>query len=150
MFSNIALCMRSILRKNLTKEFKERTNLDAMNEHGLSTLLSAVILIPIACIMESPQNIISSFLKISTPSIFIMNLFFCGICFYLYNELQNIVLSTLGPVPTAVGNTLKRVIIFIALYLFTPNEIFPWEKVLGCAIAIAGCFAFALFDSFKW
>jgi hypothetical protein len=46
---------------------------------------------------------------------FAMNLFLCGMCFYLYNDMQNAVLGSLGPVPTAVGNTLKRVVIFIAL-----------------------------------
>ncbi len=78
-----------------------------------------------------------------------MNLLTCGMTFYLYNELQNVVLGSLGPVPTAVGNTLKRVVIFAALYFFTPGETFPWPKLLGCTIAIAGCFGFAVFDSLK-
>ena len=64
--------------------------------------------------------------------------------------MQNIVLSSLGPVPTAVGNTLKRVVIFVALYFFTVGETFPMPKVIGCAIAIGGCLAFAIFDSKKW
>ena len=63
--------------------------------------------------------------------------------------MQNVVLGSLGPVPTAVGNTLKRVVIFVALYLFTTGETFPMPKVIGCAIAIAGCMAFAIFDSKK-
>ena len=67
--------------------------------------------------------------------------------FYLYNELQNIVLSSLGPVPTAVGNTLKRVVIFVALYFFTAGETFPLPKVVGSAIAVLGCLAFAICDS---
>ena len=70
-------------------------------------------------------------------------------CFYLYNEMQNVVLGKLGPVPTAVGNTLKRVVIFAALYLFTTGETFPLPKVVGCAIAIAGCLSFAICDSRK-
>ena len=60
-----------------------------------------------------------------------MNLLICGMCFYLYNELQNVVLGSLGPVPTAVGNTLKRVAIFVALYFFTAGETIPWPKELG-------------------
>lgn len=78
-----------------------------------------------------------------------MNLAICGMCFYLYNEMQNIVLGQLGAVPTAVGNTLKRVVIFVALYLCIPGETFPFPKVVGCGIAIAGCLAFAIFDSKK-
>lgn len=73
----------------------------------------------------------------------------CGLCYYLYNEMQNVVLGSLGPVPTAVGNTLKRVVIFVALYLFTAGETFPLPKVVGCAIAIAGCLSFAVCDSKK-
>jgi len=63
--------------------------------------------------------------------------------------MQNIVLGSLGPVPTAVGNTLKRVVIFVALYIFTSSETFPIEKIIGCAIAVGGCLAFAIFDSKK-
>jgi hypothetical protein len=48
-----------------------------------------------------------------------------------------------------VGNTLKRVVIFVALYFFTVGETFPVPKIVGCAIAIAGCLAFAIFDSKK-
>lgn len=80
---------------------------------------------------------------------FILHLFACGMCFFIYNEVQNSVLGSLGPVPTAVGNTLKRVFIFVSLYLFTENETFPVPKIVGCAIAIVGCLAFAIFDSMK-
>ena len=87
--------------------------------------------------------------KLSDPQSFQLNLFLCGMCFYIYNEVQNIVLGSLGAVPTAVGNTLKRVVIFVALYFFTEGETFPIPKIVGCAIAIAGCLAFAIFDSKK-
>lgn len=48
-----------------------------------------------------------------------------------------------------MGNTLKRVVIFVALYLFTTGETFPLPKVVGSGIAILGCLAFAIFDSKK-
>ncbi len=64
--------------------------------------------------------------------------------------MQNIVLSSLGPVPTDVGNTLKRVVIFVALYYFTVGETFPLPKVVGCVIAVVGCLLFAIFESKKW
>jgi hypothetical protein len=68
----------------------------------------------------------------------------------IYGTYKNIVLGSLGPVPTAVGNTLKRVAIFIALYFFTEGETFPFPKILGCAIAIVGCLAYAVFNSLKY
>ena len=80
---------------------------------------------------------------------FLFDSFVCGMSFYLYNEFQNMVLSELGPISTAVGNTLKRVAIFVSLYLFTPGEIFPVPKVVGCGIAIAGCLAYAVCNAKK-
>jgi len=61
--------------------------------------------------------------------------------------VQNVVLGSLGAVPTAVGNTLKRVVIFVALFYFTDGETFPYPKIFGCAVAVAGCLAFAVFNS---
>jgi hypothetical protein len=69
---------------------------------------------------------------------------------YLYNEMQNKVLASLGPVPTAVGNTLKRVAIFVALYFFIPGESFPLPKVVGCVVAVGGCLLYAVMDAKKW
>lgn len=149
MCSNFAFCMRSIMRKNLPVEFKKRTKLDPATEHAVTTILSLLLLLPVALSMESPDSIITGLKAIGNQGLFAKNMLFCGLCFYLYNELQNIVLGSLGPVPTAVGNTLKRVVIFVALYFFTPGETFPWPKIVGCAIAMAGCFGFAMFDSMK-
>ncbi len=149
MASNFAFALRSILRKNLSSDFKKRTKLDPANEHAVTTILSLLILLPVMLSFESPENIVAGFNSIGDKTSFLKNAISCGLCFYLYNELQNIVLGSLGPVPTAVGNTLKRVAIFVALYFFTAGETFPMPKVIGCGIAIAGCFAFAVFDSMK-
>ena len=94
-------------------------------------------------------NINQGLSGIADKPAFYINSLICGLCYYLYNELQNVVLGSLGPVPTAVGNTLKCVAIFVALYFFTQGETFPPAKILGCAIAVAGCFGFAIFDSMK-
>lgn len=153
MCSNVAFSLRSILRKNtMTAAFKARTNLDPSNEHAVTTLLSFLLTVPFALAFENTKSISNTFSalsKVGSLNPFLFNLFICGMAFYLYNDMQNIVLGSLGPVPTAVGNTLKRVVIFVALYLFTKGETFPQPKIIGCAIAIAGCLGFAIFDSKK-
>jgi len=63
--------------------------------------------------------------------------------------MQNIVLGQLDAVKTAVGNTLKRVVIFVALFYCIEGEVFPWPKIVGCGLAIAGCLAYAICDSMK-
>lgn len=149
MGSNFAFSLRSILRKNLPKDFQSRTNLDPANEHAVTTIISFLLMLPLVFSLESLPAMGSTISSIANKPAFYLNAFICGMCYYLYNELQNVVLGSLGPVPTAVGNTLKRVFIFVALFYFTAGETFPLPKIIGCAIAIAGCLGFAIFDSKK-
>lgn len=130
---------------------QKRTNLDAVNEFAVTSLLSTLLLLPFVLSFENLGQMARTIQNLGPAGqrIFAQNTVLCGLCFYMYNELQNVVLGSLGPVPTAVGNTLKRVVIFVALYFFTAGETFPWPKIVGCAIAIAGCFSFALCDAKK-
>ena len=149
MLSNVAFSLRSIARAALPGDFKAKTNLDPINEFCLTTTVSLLLLIPYVLYKEGPGVLRTAFNGLESQGSFIYNVFMCGMSFYLYNEMQNKVLGSLGPVPTAVGNTLKRVVIFVALYLFTVGETFPLSKIIGCAIAIAGCLGFAICDSKK-
>lgn len=121
------------------------------NDHAVTTILSALITAPFIFLYEDTSKMQTTFDSFSESSKqgFLLNIFLCGMCFYIYNEVQNMVLGSLGPVSTAVGNTLKRVVIFVALYFFTEGETFPVPKIIGCAIAIAGCLAYAILDSYK-
>ena len=149
MASNFAFSLRSIVRKNLPSDFKARTKLNPSNEFAVTTMMSVALVLPFVLAFENVGDMTSTLAKMADKGAFYMNLVICGMSFYLYNELQNKVLGALGPVPTAVGNTLKRVVIFVALYLFTAGETFPLPKIVGCAIAIAGCLAYAICDSKK-
>ena len=149
MTSNIAFSVRSIYRREIDANFRTRTNLDPANEHAVTVILSLILLLPICLYMEGFETLYTAFANITDKSTFWKNAGICSICWYLYNEMQNKVLGSLGAVPTAVGNTGKRVAIFAALYFFTKGETFPMPKVIGCAIAIAGCLSFAIFDSKK-
>jgi drug/metabolite transporter (DMT)-like permease len=123
-----------------------------VNEFAFTTFFSFCLLIPFVLRFESGETMIITWEHIvaSGQSIsFLWNVGMAGICFYIYNELQNVILGSLGPVPTAVGNTLKRIAIFVALYFFTVGETFPISKMIGCTIAMIGCFGFAICDSKK-
>lgn len=100
MGSNVAFAMRSILRKNLPLEFMRRTNLDAANEHAVATLLSFILLLPFAIVLEGISGWQNVYMAINNKSAFLMNSALCGMTYYLYNEMQNVVLGSLGPVPT--------------------------------------------------
>lgn len=136
----------------------------------MTTIISFLLVLPLIAASESLPAMKAVLRALPDKRTFVLNNLLCGFAFYLYNEMQNIVLGSLGPVPTAVGesprpqscsrfliliplshtgNTLKRVVIFVALFYFTPGETFPLPKIVGCAIAILGCLAFAVCDSKK-
>ena len=52
MTSNFAFALRSIMRKNLSSEFKARTNLDPANEFALTTIISFLMILPLALYFE--------------------------------------------------------------------------------------------------
>ncbi len=148
MASTVAFALRSILRKGLPESFKVETNLnDAANEHFLSTLLSFVLLAIAVPYIEEVSTIQKAHNEISDKPTFYFNVLVSGLSFYLYNEYQNIILSKLGAVSCAVGNTLKRVAIFVGLhFLIGGKETLTPQKIVGCVIAVGGCLAFAICD----
>ena len=148
MTSNVAYSLRSILRKNMKKEVKAK--LDSASDHAVSTLLATVFMVVWVYFLDAPIADMLSVYNGFSPEVrnkFLFDTFIAGMSFYMYNEFQNLVLSDLGPVSMAVGNTLKRVAIFVGLYIFTAGETFPMPKVIGCAIAITGCMGYAICHS---
>jgi solute carrier family 35, member E1 len=152
MVANIAFALRSSLRKKiLTKEFAQRTNMDALNDHTTTTILSLAISLFAIPMFEDVDAIVSTAKPLlESSNTLLFNMFVCGLSWYVYNEYQNVVLSCLGPVQTAVGNTLKRVAVFVAFHYFVPGEEISEMKGVGCAIAVVGCFLYAIFDIKGW
>jgi solute carrier family 35 protein E1 len=152
MVANIAFALRSSLRKKiLTKEFVQRTNMDPLNDHAATTIFSLMISLLAIPMFEDVNATVSTAKPLLKSSFtFLINTFVCGLSWYLYNEYQNVVLSCLGPVQTAVGNTLKRVAVFVAFHYFVPGEEISEMKGVGCAIAVVGCFLYAIFDIKGW
>lgn len=100
-------------------------------------------------IFQAPCDISLAFRRLSDKQNFSMDLFFCSVSFFVYNEIQNKVLGSLGPLSTAVGNTLKRVIILIALFVFVGDEVFTINKAVGSIIAVVGCFMYSVVEYYQ-
>ena len=60
MIGNVSFALRSIMRNRLDLAFKERTNLDAANDHAVTTFLSALLLLPIVYFTESIPDMTST------------------------------------------------------------------------------------------
>ena len=87
--SNVGFSLRSILRKNLPENFKSRTNLDPANEHAVTTLFSFFLLLPFTLAIESPGSIKDAINSVEDKKALTINTFACGMCYYMYNEIQN-------------------------------------------------------------
>lgn len=155
MLGNVAFALRSIMRKGLSAEWKDQTNMNADNEFAVSTLLSLLFLAPFTYLYSKPEDF-TNLAKVMSQGIgslsatnVIFYVFACGISFYLYNEMQSKVLEKTDAVTAAVGNTLKRVAIFVGLFYCVAGETFPPGKILGSVIAVVGCLAYAICDSMK-
>ena len=68
MMNNIFFCLRSIVRSELPKDFKERTKLDAKNEFALTTMLSFALLLPIVARTEGFGAVVDSISGNEAPS----------------------------------------------------------------------------------
>ena len=148
MVSNVVFALRSILRKQLSKEFKERTNLDSDNEFAVTTIASFLLVLPFAVAFESNSLAALSSLDEAKRNAWLFSTVACGLSFYGYNELQSKFLEKTDAVFAAVGNTLKRVAIFVGFY-YLLNDPFPMAKTFGCAIAVLGCLVYGICDSMK-
>ncbi len=111
-----------------------------------STFMSKIA-IDISNVSAFEDSLLLSIQYLNQNHSLLLNTFLCGLSYYLYNELQNKILSRLGAVPTAVGNAFKRVVVFVAFYLVL-NEPFPAGKAWGCVMAVVGCLAFAISEAY--
>lgn len=55
MLGNVCFALRSILRKNLPADLKGRANLTPENDHAITTIYSALIVLPFALYYEVNQ-----------------------------------------------------------------------------------------------
>lgn len=85
----------------------------------MATFLSFLLLIPITFYFESFSSMQSAYSAIANQPSFLINLFLCGMSYYLYNEMQNVVLGSLGPVPTGNSLTSLLLTLYVSDYLMS-------------------------------
>jgi len=82
---------------------------------------------------------------LKTNPVVLWNAVLSGIWFYLYNELNTIVISKTNAVTMSVLNTAKRVIVIVCVALVM-GESLGFLKLLGSGIGISGVFLYSMID----
>jgi solute carrier family 35 protein E1 len=145
MISNLLYPSRMVLSKKVLSD-KLGKHVSASNTFRMITIIAFLELLPIAFLVERSQ-IMEYFteitINIAQRNYILRHLLFGGISFYLYNEIAFWVLDLVHPVTSAVGNSIKRVVLVIASIIIfrTPvNSI----GMTGSVLAITGSLLYAV------
>lgn len=141
--SNITFQSRNVLSKKL---MISKGGIDKMSMFQLLTIMSFIILLPIAILLEGMPALPASLaaLGLGTAAIdkVYERLLLAGLCFHGYQQLSYLILSRMSPVSHSVGNSCKRVAVIVASLLFFHNPI-STQNAVGTAMALAGVFLYS-------
>jgi solute carrier family 35 protein E1 len=147
MLSNVSSALRAILaKKAMSAPLGE--NMTNTNLFAVQTMISAVALVPLWLIMESPAHVGATLAATTASGAVTMAYLakmalFSGLSFYFYNEVAFMALGRVQPITHAVGNTIKRVVIIIASVIAFRNPISPLG-IFGSTITIIGTLLYSI------
>ena len=146
MGSNTASALRGIFSKRLMGK-PQGQNMNATNLYAVLTIMGALMLTPLAYIIEGNQWSAAIQTAISNPDITKKTLsiwaLLSGLYYYTYNEVAFLTLDNVNPVTHAVGNTIKRVVIIIASVIVFKTSMSPLS-IFGSSLAIGGVLLYSL------
>ncbi|GJQ12444.1 hypothetical protein GpartN1_g4235.t1 [Galdieria partita] len=146
MLSNFAFTGRNIFSKISMNDQTSYKHMSPANLFAVLTILSTILLLPVAFVWEGPKLYPGWILATSgktTSMQLITWLLTSGLFFYLYNEVAFYALDSVHPVTHSVGNTMKRVVIIITSLWVFKNPI-TRANAIGSAIAIGGVLLYSL------
>jgi Tpt phosphate/phosphoenolpyruvate translocator len=136
MVSNVTFGLRAVLSK---KTMNTLTDLSSTALYAYTTLISMIICLPLALIVEGPTlraGCEAAMESLGTKT-FCIYLVAVGMFYHLYNQFAFNTLQRVNPVSHGVCNVVKRIIIIGSSVLFFGN-VLTKQTMIGTAIAIAG------------
>ncbi|KIZ06023.1 hypothetical protein MNEG_1930 [Monoraphidium neglectum] len=134
MLSNLTFGFRAVWGKAaMTK------TLDSTAVYAYTTLISMLICVPIALVMEGAglgAGAQAAIAKVG-ESRFYLDLFLVGLLYHLYNQFAFNTLQRVSPVSHGVCNVVKRVVIIFSSVIFF-NQTLTQQALIGTVIALAG------------
>ena len=136
MISNVTFGFRAVWSKKAMGTIK---NLDSTALYAYTTLISMVICVPIALVMEGPKlaaGAAAAVAAVGAPK-FYASLLGVGLLYHLYNQFAFNTLQRVNPVTHGVCNVVKRIVIIFSSVLFFGN-VLTRQTLLGTCIALGG------------
>ncbi|KAL4447200.1 hypothetical protein ABPG77_007233 [Micractinium sp. CCAP 211/92] len=142
MGSNVTFQSRNVLSKKFMT--KGKGSLDSINTFSIITMVSFLLLAPIALLTEglvfTPEAMAA--MGIADPMLVMKRAFLAGICFHAYQQVSYMILQRVSPVTHSIGNSVKRVVVIASSILVFRNPV-TQQNLIGTAIALAGVFAYS-------
>ncbi|XAR50191.1 hypothetical protein NMG60_11004447 [Bertholletia excelsa] len=141
MASNVTFQSRNVLSKKFM--VKKEDSLDNINLFSIITILSFILLSPVAIFMEgvkfTPAYLQSAGLNVQ--QLYTRSLL-AALCFHAYQQVSYMILQRVSPVTHSVGNCVKRVVVIVTSVLFFRTPVSPINS-LGTGVALAGVFLYS-------
>lgn len=149
MTSNFAFTARNIFSK-LSMNKPKGENMGASNLFGVLSVMSTLLLAPVALIMDNPKKIMAAWktatvgaTAVVTAPKLLLYLVVSGLFFYLYQEVAFKALDSVHPITHAVANTVKRVVIIVTS-VFVFNNPVTKANAMGSSIALLGVLLYSI------
>lgn len=144
MASNLTNQSRNVLSKKFMVNKEEA--LDNINLFSIITIISFVLLAPVAILMEGVKFSPSYLQFAASQGLNVRELcvrsLVAGFCFHTYQQVSYSILQMVSPVTHSVGNCVKRVVVIISSVIFFQTPVSPINS-LGTAVALVGVFLYS-------
>ncbi|CAN6809266.1 unnamed protein product [Brassica oleracea] len=142
MASNVTNQSRNVLSK---KFMVEKEALDNINLFSIITIISFVLLVPVAILIDgfkfTPSQLHLATSQGLTVKEFCLMSLLAGVCLQSYQQVSYMILEMVSPVTHSVGNCVKRVVVIASSILFFKTPVSPLNSI-GTATALAGVYLY--------
>ncbi|KAK4603627.1 hypothetical protein RGQ29_012224 [Quercus rubra] len=139
MASNLTNQSRNVYSKKLM--VKKEESLDNINLFSVLTIISFILLAPVAIFLEGAKFTPSYLQSAANQGLNVRELcvrsLLAGFCFHGYQQVSFMILDMVSPITHAVGNCVKRVVLIVSSIIFFQTPVSPINS-LGTALALAG------------
>ena len=149
MTSNFAFTARNIFSK-LSMDKPKGKNMGPTNLFAVLSIMSTLMLAPIALIVDHPAKLISAWkaatvgaTAVVTAPKLVAGILISGLFFYLYQEVAFLALDSVHPITHAVANTVKRIVIIVTSVIVFRNPM-TRANVIGSSVALLGVLLYSI------
>ncbi|TKY50448.1 Phosphoenolpyruvate/phosphate translocator 2 [Spatholobus suberectus] len=142
MASNLTNQSRNVLSKKLMTN--EEETLDNINLYSVITIISFILLVPFAILVEGVKftpSYLQSAAGLNVRVLCVRSVL-AALCFHAYQQVSYMILQMVSPVTHSVGNCVKRVVVIVSSVIFFQTPVSP-VNTLGTGVALVGVFLYS-------